>query len=336
MAPSPASRLPPVSVIIPVRNPAASLSATLRAVLAQRYAGAVEVVVADGSDGAATAAMIARRFPQVRVVRNPLQTTPAGLNRALAATTHGIVARCDAQAIWPPDYLAVAVATLERTGAANVGGRQRPVGRTRFERAVALATTSFLGTGGPRYRMDGPEGPADTVYLGVFRRDALEAAGGFDEAFIRNQDYELNWRLRARGETVWFTPALASDYRPRGTVRSLARQYFEYGWWKRAMLRRHPASLRARQGALPALVLALALAALALGTGGLLAMAGIAVPSLWFIGAGAAPVGYALTLLAGAVAIGAARRDRHAWLLPLVLAVIHLSWGSGFWLSRQR
>ena len=332
----PASRLPPVSVVVPVRNPAASLPATLRAVLAQRYAGTVEVVVADGSDGSATAAMIARRFPQVRVVRNPLQTTPAGLNRALAATTHGIVARCDAQAIWPPDYLAVAVATLERTGAANVGGRQRPVGQTRFERAVALATTSFLGTGGPRYRMDGPEGPADTVYLGVFRRDALEAAGGFDEAFIRNQDYELNWRLRARGETVWFTPALVSDYRPRGTVRSLARQYFEYGWWKRAMLRRHPESLRARQGALPALVLVLTLAALALGIGGLLAAAGAAVPALWFIGAGAAPVGYALTLLVGAVAIGAARRDRHAWLLPLVLAVIHLSWGSGFWLSRQR
>ena len=323
-------------MIIPARNAADALPATLHAVLAQSYPGTVEVVVADGSDTAATAAMIALRFPQVRVVRNPKQTTPAGLNRALAATTHGIVARCDAHAIWPPDYLALAVETLKRTGAANVGGRQRPVGHTRFERAVALATTTFLGTGGPRYRMDGPEGPADTVYLGVFRRDALEAAGGFDEALIRNQDYELNWRLRVRGETVWFNPALASDYRPRGTVRSLARQYFEYGWWKRTMLRRHPASLRTRQCALPALVLALILAALALGAGGLIAAAGAAVPSLWFIGAGAAPAGYLLTLLVGSAATGAARRDRHALLLPLVLAVIHLSWGSGFWLSRQR
>ena len=97
----------------------------------------------------------------------------------------------------------------------------------------------------------------DTVFPGVFRRDALDAAGGFDETLLRNEDQELNWRLRERGETVWFDPELAVNYRPRGTLRALARQYFDYGRWKRVVLGRHPGSWRARQLAAPALVAAL-------------------------------------------------------------------------------
>ena len=96
-----------------------------------------------------------------------------------------------------------------------------------------------LGSGGARYRSGGAAGPVDTVFLGVFRRAALTAAGGFDETLARNQDYELNWRLRRRGLTVWFEPGLAAAYTPRGSLRALARQYFDYGRFKRAMLRRH-------------------------------------------------------------------------------------------------
>ena len=183
----------------------------------------------------------------------------AGLATGIRAARAGIVARCDAHAVLSPGYLRRAVETLSRTGAANVGGRQHPVGRTFFERAVALAMTTWLGAGGARYRLGGPEGPADTVYLGVFRRDRLDAVGGVDPAMVANEDYELNWRLRERGETVWFGPALAVAYRPRGT---LARQYYRYGWWKSAMLRRHPFSLRVRQLAAPLLVLGLAVSPL--------------------------------------------------------------------------
>ena len=125
--------------------------------------------------------------------------------------------RLDAHVSLPPDYVARAVETLERTGAANVGGRQVPVGRSFFQRAVALAMTTPLGSGGARYRHRGAEGAADTVYLGVFRRDALDRVGGYDATMIRNEDYELNWRLRQNGHVVWFDPALHAVYRPRAT-----------------------------------------------------------------------------------------------------------------------
>ena len=175
------SATPAVSVIVPARDAEATLSGALESVLAQDYGGAVEVIVADGSETSATEELVRRRFPRVRIVANPARGIAAGLNRALAAARHPVIARCDARAVLPPGYLSRAVATLERTGAVNVGGRQRAAGSTAFERAVALATSSPLGAGDARYRIGGPEGPVDTVFLGVYRRDALEAAGGFDE-----------------------------------------------------------------------------------------------------------------------------------------------------------
>ena len=269
----------------------------------------------------------------MRLVRNPEGTIACALNRALRVARHPIVARCDAHAVLPAGYLARAAGTVLRTGAANVGGRQNPVGSTLFERAVALTTATPLGAGDARYRLGGAEGPVDTVFLGVFRRGALEAAGGWDETLLRNEDYELNWRLRERGETVWFDPALAVDYRPRGTVRALARQYFDYGRWKRVVLARHPGSWRARQLAAPLLLAALA-ASFALGAAAALAAAGAPLaPVAWqglAAGAAAVPLGYLLLLLAGAAAAGLSRRRAEALLLPAVAATIHLAWAAGF------
>ena len=315
-----------VSVIVPALDEDETLAAALRSVLAQDYRGALEVIVADGSQGPGMAAMVKRRFPAVRVIPNPERTASCGLNRALAAAAHPIIVRCDAQAVLPPGYISRAVETLARTGAANVGGRQHPVGATRFERAVALAMTSPLGAGDARYRLGGAEGPVDTVYLGVFRRGALEAAGGFDASLVRNQDYELNVRLRQRGETVWFDPALAADYRPRGSLGALARQYFDYGRWKRVVVRRHPASLRWRQLAAPLVLATLALSAPAAGV--LAAAGGPAATAAPLIMA--APVGYLLLILGGSAWLGLRRRRPEALLTPLVLAAMHLAWGAGF------
>ena len=310
---------PGVSVVIPARNEAAALPAALASVAAQDYGGKIEVVVADGSDGPAMADAVRARFPGVRIVDNPERHIPAGLNRAVGAASHGIVVRCDARCVLPPDYVRAAVATLGRTGAAGVGGLQRPVGTGAFTRAVALAMTMRLGAGDARYRLGGREGPADTVFLGVYRREALEAAGGFDETLRRNEDYALNWRLREQGRTVWLDPRLVVACRPRGSLGALARQYFANGWWKRIMLGRHPRSLRWRQCAAPALAL------------GLVGSAGLAAAGL--AGAGSVlPAAYLLALAAAAALAGLRRRSAAAcaW-LPPVLATMHLAWAAGFW-----
>ena len=312
-----ATPLPSVSVLIPVRNAEATIGTAIDSVLSQDYKGSVEVIIADGSDTPATSDLVRQRYPTVTLVPNPEQVIGFGIQAAQRAATGEIIVRCDAHTVFPPGYVRRSVSTLQRTGAANVGGRQRPVGATFFGRAVAMAMTTPLGAGGARYRLDGAEGPVDTVFLGAFRRDALEAAGGVDPTLVRAEDYELNWRLRACGETVWFDPGLVVDYRPRDTLRDLVWQYFDYGRWKRVVVRRHPASLLPRHLASPLLLL------------GLTASPALAVAGASWVAA-AAPLTYALILALGSLTVGIRRRSYAALLLPLVLATMHLSWGIGF------
>lgn len=253
---------PTVSVIVPVRNEAVHLERAVASILAQEYPSPFDICLAVGPSDDSTeqlAERIAAEQSRVSVVPNPAGVTPAGLNAAIRATSGEVVVRVDGHAELSPGYVRRAVATMCRTGAVNVGGMQVPKPETPFEEAVAAATTSWMGTGGATYRVGGEAGPVDTVYLGVFDRAAGDLVGWFDESLIRNQDYELNIRLRDAGGTVWFDPALQVGYRPRGTWKSLVRQYFEYGQWKAEVLRRHPGSLRLRQLAPATLVPAVAL-----------------------------------------------------------------------------
>ncbi len=313
-------RLPPlsddatVSVVIPARGAAEQLSGCLEAVLAQGRAVS-EVVVAAADDTTADAARAAASDPRVRVVDNPSRGTSAGLNAAIAAARGDVLVRVDTHARIPAGYVARIIEEMNATGAANVGGRQRPVADRGFARGVATAMASGIGSGGATYRTGESATDADTVYLGAYRREALDEVGGFDEAFVRNQDAELNERLRANGLRVWFVPDLVVDYAPRSTVRSLALQYFEYGQWRRATVRRH-GRVRVRQLAAPVVVVVL----------GVCAAASVLVASAWplLVGAG----GYAGIVLVGALA--AARRPIVGLRTALALVTMHLTWGLGF------
>lgn len=299
---------PDVDVVMPVRDEAEHLAAAVASVRSQGYPGRVRsfLAVAPSVDATASvAARLAGDHDDVTVVDNPAGTIPAGLNRAIAAGSGSVVVRVDGHSELPTGYVERAVATLRRTGATNVGGRQVPLATTRFEQAVADVTSSWLGTGGARYRVGGSEGPVDTVFLGVFDRRALDDVGGYDEVLLTNEDYELNIRLRDRGHRVWFDPALEVGYRPRSGWRPLARQYHRYGFWKAHVARRHPRSLRARQMIPPVAMLVAAT--------GLLAGPRRPVTLL-------APLGYV-----GAVLVA----SRARWRVAAVAAVMHTSWSVG-------
>lgn len=324
--------LPSVSVIIPARNAETTIASTLDSVLAQDYGGPMEVIVAVSADSPATAAVVRQQYPSVRLVDNPELTTPNALNAALRVAAGQIIARCDTHNYLPPDYLTQAVATLRRTGAAGVGGRQRPLASSRFERTVGMAITTHLGAGGASYRMWDQEGPADSIYLGVYRRNALDAVDGFEPAMTRGQDAEINWQLRQQGETVWYNPAMTVFYRPRSSLPALSRQYFDYGRWKLAVLKRYPGELRLRHLACPALVAGLAASALLALLGGLVSSS----PAILLPMAAALPLLYIVTLLLGSAIVGIRRRDgTAALLLPAALAAMHLSWGIGFFLPAR-
>jgi glycosyltransferase involved in cell wall biosynthesis len=317
---------PGVSAVLTVLNEEKHLRAAIASVLDQDYPGPIEVVIALGPSRDKTdavAAEIAAADDRVRCVPNPTGRTPEGLNKALADSHHPIVARVDGHAELPSDYLRVAVEALERTGAVNIGGLMWAEGRTDFERAVARAMTSRFGVGNAPFHVGGEEGPADTVYLGVFRRDALEAVGGYDEAFTRAQDWEMNYRLRRNGGLIWFTPALRVSYRPRGSVSALAHQYFNYGRWRGEVMRQHPDTVNLRYLAPP-----LALTAITVGL-----VAGVVGAWFsWLLLGCAIPLGYVAGVLAGSAATGRGLPWRAKLWLPVVYPVMHGSWGAG-WLS---
>jgi glycosyltransferase involved in cell wall biosynthesis len=296
-------------VIVPARLAAGHLPRALDSIKAQTYPEIAEVIVAAADEETARVAAAAG----AEVVPNPLGTTPAALNRALDAATGEVIVRCDAHAVLPPEYVERAVETMIRTGADNVGGMQVPIGETFWEQAIAAAMSSWLGAGDARYRVGGEEGPAETVYLGVFRKATVDRLEGYDEDFVRNQDYELNHRIIESGGTVWFDPGLKVEYRPRGSLADLARQYFLYGRSKRQMARKHPGSLRWRQLAAPA----------AVAVNGAAIMASILWPLALIV-----PVGYLVGLELFA-AITTKRPDLSV-ATATALATMHMSWGAGF------
>ena len=313
-----------VSVVMPILDEEQHLADAVAAILAQDHPGEMEVILAVGPCTDRTpevAASLAAADPRVRVVDNPSGRTPDGLNAAIAEARHDIVVRVDGHGILSPGYIAKAIALLHETGAANVGGIMQAHGETPFECAVAVAMTSRIGVGGARFHIGGQPGEADTVYLGGFRREWLRRVGGYNTHFSRAQDWEMNYRIRRAGGLIWFTPDLTVTYRPRASVRTLARQYRDYGRWRRVVSRLHTDSINLRYLAPPT-----ALVLVASGTVG-----GFVWWPLWLL-----PAGYAVSVTVGGLLAARGEPLATRVRVPPVLAVMHGCWGWGFLTSPRR
>jgi len=311
------SPLPAISVILPVLNEESHLEGAVLSVLSQDYRGPLEIILALGPSRDRTneiATKLASQDNRVKLLDSPTGKTAAGLNLALAASKSPVVVRVDGHAQIPNNYISLIVEILNKTGAVNVGGVMAAVGTTAFERAVAGAMRSPLGVGASRFHTGGEAGEVDTVYLGAFRREALVAIGGFDERFTRAQDWELNFRLRENGGVIYFDPRLHVTYRPRSSVGALAKQYFEYGRWRRVVSRRHSGTINYRYLAPPFALLGFS-ASLVLG---------VLLSSIFFIPA----LVYLLFVVLASLKISTSVGEY--LLLLVVIPTMHFAWGAGF------
>lgn len=320
-----------VSFVMPVLNEHDYLSRAVATVLEQRVPGPLELVLALGpsSDGTnELAAQLAAQDDRVRLVDNPAADIPVGLNAAIRASRYATIIRVDAHSELSPGYAARALETLERTGAANVGGVMHADGRSPFQRAVARAYNSRIGLGGGAYHSGGDEGEAESAYLGVMRRGPIEEIGLFDETIRRGEDWELNLRLRRAGHRVWFDPELSVTYWPRESWPRLARQFFSTGTWRGELVRRFGTRNSLRFFAPPALVLVLVCAIVigALQLTGVLTGLASAIVSLAY----APIVAYVLLILAVAAGRGGGGGWRDKLWTVAVLPTMHVAWGVGF------
>ena len=321
-----------VSIIVACRNEVNHIRAFLDSLLAQDMAGiSWEAIIADGLSDDGTADVLeeySRRDSRLHVISNPQRVVSTGLNAAMRTATGEIIIRMDAHTSYAPNYCKLCVETLENTGADNVGGpaRTRAVGVR--PRAVAAAFHSRFSTGGAKFHNESYEGWVDTVPYGCWRKATLMGLGLFDESLVRNQDDELNLRLTRAGGRIWQNPAIISWYSPRTNLSSLFNQYFQYGFWKVAVIRKHrlPGSWRHLVPVMFVLANILLLTSIAVTS-----IVGETVwrtisASLFLILAAA----YVLASLAASIFTA----RRHGWVifsyLPAVFATYHCSFGLGF------
>lgn len=329
---------PGVSYIMPVLNEAEYLGDAVRSILDQDYDGEKEVILAlgpsvDGTDEVAAA--LAAEDSRVRLVPNPEGRTPIGLNLAIRASKHPVIIRVDAHSELEADYSARGVQTLLRTGAHDVGGLMDARGRSPFQRAVAAAYHSPLGLGGAAYHSSAPEGPAESAYLGIFRREVFDEVGFFDETLWRGQDWEMCLRIRQAGLTVWFDPELRTGYFPRDSFKRLSAQSYASGVWRGELAKRYSEGKSLRHQLPPLMVLGTTLGLAALVVDALAGKSIPTVPRRLMRLAKLAPVAYA-GLLAVAMAKSKDSPARERLLLVGVLPGIHFPWAVGFVKGRLR
>lgn len=322
---------PLVSVIMPIRNEGAFIERSLGSVLSQDYShNRLEVLVADGNSTDDTRLRVAdirekKRTVRIEIIENPGQFMPVGFNRALQQARGDVIIMLGGHAEIAPDYVSQCVQFLQATDAGCVGGAMETIAEHPAGRMIALAMRSRFGVGGVAFRtLPGRVMEVDTAVFAAYRREVFMELGGLDEEMIRNQDDEFNYRLRAGGRKILFSPSIRSRYYSRASFTTLWNQYFQYGLYKVRVLQKHPRQMSPRQFAPPLFVLALVASAVL----AFFPFSSSPVHPAWLV-----PCFYTgANLIASFLAI--VRNPpftRHHLLLPVAFAILHTGYGLGFW-----
>ncbi len=321
---------PFVSVIIPLRNEEAFIQKGLHAIFSQDYpANSIEVLLADGMSTDRTREIIAeyqKDHPHLQLIDNPGRIVPTGMNLALRQSKGEIIIRVDGHCIIAPDYVSKCVQYLSNGEYDGVGGPMKSIGETPLSETIAMGMSSPFGVGNSAFRTTtGKTMQVDSVPFPAYTMAIIENAGLYDEELVRNQDDEYNYRIREAGGKILLAEDIHSTYYSRGSLNKLWKQYFQYGYWKVRVLQKHPRQMSPRQFVPPAFVFGLLFAFL---------LSFVFAWGKWLLA-----VIVSLYLISNIIAslITSAKRGwKHLPLLPVVYAILHLSYGSGFLIGLVR
>ncbi|PKP80658.1 MAG: glycosyltransferase family 2 protein [Alphaproteobacteria bacterium HGW-Alphaproteobacteria-18] len=311
-----------ILAVIPALNEARHIETCVRSLMqGSPLLRLIPLTIADGGSTDETVTIVKRlmaEFPNLRLLENPKRLQSAAVN--LAAATHTgdhtrWLVRCDAHSVYPQNFILHVVETLLRTGAASVVVPMDAEGETCFEKANAWVVDTLIGSGGSIHRGGRKSQYVDHGHHAGFDIDWFRKVGGYDETFSHNEDGEYDHRLHLAGGKVWLDADIRIRYVPRGSVRALARQYFNYGKGRARNLRKNHCQLKLRQ-AMPILILVACVTGLIAG--------------LFQWQALMLPAGY-LSLLAGASGALALKHKSACGLMSgLAAGTMHLAWAVGF------
>lgn len=317
-----AAAMPLVSVLMPVRNEACYIETSLRSVLTQDYPpDRLEIIVADGMSTDGTREIVESlqcEYGNICLIDNPGQIVPTGMNAALQVAQGDVVVRVDGHCQPAPDYVRRCVEHLAASPVSGVGGPIETVGETYTARAIAAAMSSSFGVGGSAFRtVKDRVMSVETVPFPAYTRETIRTVGLYDEEFVRNQDDEYNYRIKDLGGRLLLSPSIRSRYFSRTSLRSLWRQYYQYGLWKVRVMQKHPRQMRWRQYVPPLFVACLLVCSI-------LALTSAVLPLVTLFTV------YSTVLLIGAAVNAGHTKWAYLPILPVIFAVLHLSYGFGF------
>ncbi|MBR1710523.1 MAG: glycosyltransferase family 2 protein [Clostridia bacterium] len=243
--------LPNISIVLPVRNEERYIEACVESIFKQDYpADKMEVIFVDGCSDDRTVELLKAmqaKYPQVRILSNPDRTVPYAMNIGIRNSTAPVIVRLDVHAEYYPDYVRLSVETLlSKEGCENAGGVVETRGRGFMGEAIAAMLETPLGVGNSQFRISDTDAYVDTVPFGCFRRDLFDRIGYYDERMTRNQDNELNYRIRKNGGKIFLNHRIRSIYYCRDTIPGIMKMGHANGKWNVITMALVPGSMSIR------------------------------------------------------------------------------------------
>lgn len=244
-------RAPKVSVVMPLYNEEAYIGGCIDSLLRQNYPKEeMEWIFVDGMSKDKTVSIInsyKERYPDlIRVFENPNKTVPYAMNIGINKAQGKYIIRLDAHADYATNYFSKCVHYLDSTDADNVGGVAETKAKTKFGETIAKMLSSRFGVGNSQFRTGGSSGYVDTVPFGAFRKEVFDKYGGYDERLTRNQDNEMNYRIRKNGGKIWLADDIHLTYYCRDSLSGICKMAMQNGRWNIITMKLCPGAMGIR------------------------------------------------------------------------------------------
>ncbi|PWL28823.1 MAG: hypothetical protein DCO96_08380 [Fluviicola sp. XM-24bin1] len=250
-----------LTVVIPCRNEAPYIEECLDAIYDSEISSEIEmsVFVVDGMSDDDTREKIEElksKYSTLHLVDNEKQLTPFAFNLGIyAGGKVDYVQIVGARHIISKNYLSECIGHLQRDPEIwCVGGRIQNEYLNETGEIISIAMGTAFGMGLGNFRTLTKSGFTDTVTSPMYPYWVFEKIGFFDETLIRNQDDDFNFRVEQAGGQVYYEHDISLKYYVRGNFSGLRRQFFQYGYWKVFVNRKHKAVTTLRQLVPPAFV----------------------------------------------------------------------------------
>ena len=240
-----------VSVVMPVYNEEKYIEKCVDSLLLQDYPiEKMEWIFVDGCSNDKTVDILREyqiKYPElIKIHNNKQKIVPYAMNIGIQASRGKYIVRLDAHAGYAKDYISKCIYYLENTEAENVGGVAETKANGFWGNAIAKMLSSKFGVGNSQFRTNGESGYVDTVPFGAFKREVFSKYGGYDERLVRNQDNEMNFRIRKNGGKIYLSSDIHLSYYCRDSIKEIASMAKKNGMWNIITIKLCPGSMGAR------------------------------------------------------------------------------------------